>query len=67
MEKSINSQILKFLEKHKLIHDRQYGFRQQRSTADLLALVGHHRNRSLEFYGESQIVALDISKAFDQV
>ena len=24
-------------------------------------------NRSLEFYGESQIVALDISKAFDQV
>ena len=67
MEKCINSQILKYLEKHKLIHDRQYGFRQQRSTADLLAFVGHHWNRSLEFHGESQIVALDISKAFDQV
>ena len=55
------------MEKHKLIHDRQYGFRQQRSTADLLAFVGHHWNRSLEFHGESQVVALDISKAFDQV
>ena len=39
MEKSINSQILKYLEKHKLIHDRQYGFRQQRSTEDLFLFV----------------------------
>ena len=48
MEKCINSQILKYLEKHDC-HDRQYGFRQQRSTADLLTLIGHHWNRLIKF------------------
>jgi len=67
MERIINIQILKHLEKHKLIHDRQYGFRQKRSTADLLSLVTNNWEKSLEFFGESQVVALDISKAFDQV
>ena len=67
MEKVINSRILKYLERHKLIHDRQYGFRQQRSTADLLTLVTHSWYKSLELHGESQIVSLDISKAFDKV
>ena len=67
MEVSINTQLLKHLEQHKLIHDRQYGFRHKRSTADLLSFVTNSWNKSLELHGESQIVALDISKAFDQV
>ena len=66
MERSVNSETLKYLE-NKLVYERQYGFRQKRSTADLLTFVGHHWNRSLEFYCESQIIALDISKACDQV
>ena len=67
MEKLLNSQILNYLEKHKLINDRQYGFRHKRSTADLLTFVTHSWNKSLEYHGESQVIALDISKAFDQV
>lgn len=67
MEKYMNIELLKYLEKHNLIHDRQYGFRHRRSTADLLSFVSHSWDKSIEFYGESQIVALDISKAFDQV
>lgn len=67
MEKYLNVEILKYLELNKLIHDRQYGFRNRRSTADLLSFVTHTWNKSLEFHGECQIVALDISKAFDQV
>jgi retron-type reverse transcriptase len=67
MEVSVNTQLLKHLEQHNLIHDRQYGFRHKRSTADLLSFVTNTWNKSLELHGESQIVALDISKAFDQV
>ena len=67
MEKYINIHILKYLESHNIIHDRQYGFRTRRSTADLLTYVTHLWNQSLERHGESLIVALDVSKAFDQV
>ena len=67
MERCSNSKLLKYLECHKLIHDRQYGFRHGRPTADLLTFLTHHWNKSIEFHGEAQIVALDISKAFDQV
>ena len=67
MEKAINMGILKYLERHSIISDRQYGFRQRRSTGDLLAYVTHLWTSTLERYGESRVVALDISKAFDQV
>nr|CAI5832401.1 unnamed protein product [Callosobruchus analis] len=49
------------------IHDRQYGFRKHRSTGDLLAYVTRGLNRAIENHGESHVVALDISKAFDRV
>ena len=67
MEKAINIEILKYLESNKIISDRQYGFRQQRSTGDLLAYVTNIWNSTLEKHGESRVVALDISKAFDRV
>ncbi|VEN56119.1 unnamed protein product [Callosobruchus maculatus] len=43
------------------------GFRKHRSTGDLLAYVTHLWNRAIENHGESRVVALDISKAFDRV
>lgn len=67
MERIINSEILKYLEHHRLIHDRQYGFRRGRSTADLLSYVTQIWNSALQSYGETSIVALDIAKAFDRV
>ena len=38
-----------------------------RSTGDLMALLTETWNRSVHFFGESKVVALDISKAFDSV
>ena len=40
---------------------------QNRSTADLMALLTEIWNRSVHFFGESNVVTLDISKAFDRV
>jgi hypothetical protein len=67
MEKAINIQIVKYLESHHLINDRQYGFRSHRSTGDLLTYVTDLWSRTVEHNGETLAVALDISKAFDRV
>ena len=67
MEKAINEQVLRHLESNKLIHDRQYSFRQHRSTGDILAYVTHIWNKTLETGNETLAVALDISKAFNMV
>ena len=37
------------------------------STCDLMALLTETWNRSVQFFSESKIVTLDISKAFDRV
>ena len=66
-ERILNEQIWKHLETHKLLSDVQFGFRHQRSSADLLALLTEHISKVLDQRGESRSVALDISKAFDRV
>ena len=50
-----------------LLSDHQYGFRQTRSTGDLLAYAVHAWSSALESYGDSRVISLDISKAFDRV
>ncbi|KAG5900707.1 hypothetical protein JTB14_038225 [Gonioctena quinquepunctata] len=67
MEKAINIELMKYLEDSGIVNDRQYGFRHQRSTGDLLAYVSHIWQLSIEKHGETLAVALDISKAFDRV
>ena len=67
METIITKQLLAFLETNNLLSDHQYGFRQARSTGDLLAYVFHAWSSALESYGESRVISLDISKAFDRV
>nr|CAH7735187.1 unnamed protein product [Callosobruchus chinensis] len=67
MEKCVNQELMKYLELHQLINDRQYGFRHQRSTGDLLAYVTHVWNKLIHSFGEAHVVALDISKAFYQL
>ena len=42
-------------------------FAAKTSTADILSYVTHLWNQFLELHGETQIIALDINKAFDQV
>ena len=67
METIITKQLLAFLETNNLLSDHQYGFRQARSTGDLLAYAVHAWPSALESYGESRVMSLDISKAFDRV
>ena len=66
-ESLLNSHFLKHLESNSLLSDHQYGFRKARSTGDLLSYLTHKWSSSLRNYGESFVVALDISKAFDRV
>ena len=67
METIINHKLMKYLEVNDLISDRQYGFRKNRSTGDMMALLCEKWNKAIHMFGESMVVALDISKAFDRV
>ena len=67
METIITKQLLAFLETNSLLFDHQYGFRQARSTGDLLAYAVHSWSSALESYSESRVISLDISKTFDRV
>ena len=67
MEIIITRQLLTFLESNNHFSHHQYGFRKARSTADLLADAVHVWSSALESSGESRVISLDISKAFDRV
>ena len=67
METIITKQLLAFLETANLLSDHQFGFRQARSTGDLLAYAVPAWSSALESYSESRVISLDISKAFDRV
>ena len=66
-ETLLNSHFIKHLESNGLLSDHQYGFRMARSTGDLLSYLTDIWSSSLRDFGESYIIALDISKAFDRV
>ena len=66
-ETIITTQLLAFLDTNNFLSDNQYGFRQARSTGDLLAYAVHTWSSALESYGESRVISLDIYKAFDRI
>ena len=66
-ESILNRKIWKYLKSSNLVSDRQYGFRKERSTYDLLSLLSDTWSSAFRNFGESFTVALDISKAFDRV
>ncbi len=66
-ETILNKRFLKPLSSFNLLSDRQYGFRKERSTGDLLAFLTNSWSFFLSRFGETFAVALDISKAFDRV
>ena len=63
----INSALTRHLESNNLLSDHQYGFRSERSTADLLTVVTERIHQALDVSCEARANALDISKAFDKV
>jgi hypothetical protein len=66
-ESLLNSHFLSHLESLHLLSDHQYGFRKARSTGDILAYLSDIWLSHLKKRGETCVVALDISKAFDRV
>ena len=67
LETVLNSHFINHLESNNLLSDHQYGFCKARCTGDLLSYFTHAWSSSLRNFGESFVVALDISKAFDRV
>ena len=63
----LSSHFIKHLKSNNLLSDHLYGFRKARSTGDLLSYLTHAWSSSLRNFGESFVVALNISKAFDRV
>lgn len=53
------------MENNHFIHKSQYVFRYRHSTADLLTYVIQFWSSAIERYGESEVVLLNISEAFD--
>src|SRR5678815_5666282 len=66
-ETLLNSHFSDHLESHSLLSDRQNGFRRSRSTGDILSYLTDLWFSVLRNYGETCVVGLDISKAFDLV
>ncbi len=66
-ESILNRKIQKHLSTSDLLSDRQYGFRKGRPTRALLTLLTDSRSSFLSRFGETFLVVLDISKAFDRV
>ena len=66
-EKLVNNRIVDHLEKSGLFSDFQYGFRSSQSSADLLTVVSDIISWTFNRSGATQVVALDISKAFGRV
>ena len=55
-ESILNKKILKHLSLHNLLSDRQYGFRQGRSTGDLLAFLTESWSSSFRDFGEKYLL-----------
>ena len=66
-EKLINNRIVNHLEKAGLFSDFQHGFRSSQSTADLVPVVSDSISKSFNRSGDTRVLPLDISKAFDRV
>lgn len=66
-EKIIYHRILEFIEKHKLISKRQYGFMKKLSTRDALNYLTNLIYQRLDKSAPVAVTFLDLAKAFDTV
>lgn len=67
MEALINKALWKYICKHRLISDKQFGFRAGYSTADALTYISQNLHDTMDKRQESRLICLDISRAFDRV
>ncbi|XP_045118152.1 uncharacterized protein LOC123508465 [Portunus trituberculatus] len=67
LEAIIANKISCFLGSHHLLNTKQFGFRNNRSAADLLLQLSTTWHKSLDQGKDTFIIALDIAGAFDRV
>jgi len=67
LEAIIADKISYFLTSHQLLNNKQFGFRTNRSAADLLLQLSTTWQKSLDQGKDTFIIALDIAGAFDRV
>ena len=66
-EKLIQSRLIKFFDKEKVLYDGQFGFRKKRSTIQALNVSISNVINSLEKRHKSLGIFIDFSKAFDTI
>lgn len=67
MEHIIFTHIASYLDKHNLIYKKQHGFRKSLSTTTQLIELTHDLAETINERGQTDVVFLDFSKAFDKV
>ena len=67
LEQVVAGVICQHLSEHRLLSDRQFGFRPGRSTADLLTLLSQGWQDALDEGLDTLVEALDIAGAFNKV
>ena len=66
-EHTLNSHIMRHLDKHKILTNRQHGFCTKHSCESQLILTVHDLAQSLDFRTPLDMIIMDFSKAFDTV
>ena len=67
LEKIVNTRLIWFLEKEKILSDLQSGFRKHRSTIDSLTIIKSEVNDALNSNQYLGLISIDIAKAYDSV
>ena len=67
LESLLHEELSAYLNTHRLISTKQFGFRSGRSSSDLLLLQSASWNRSLKSGDDTYVIALDFEGAFDRV
>lgn len=67
MEHIIFTHIASYLDKHNLIYKKQHGFRKSLSTTTQLMELTYDLAETINERGQTDVVFLDFSKAFDKV
>ena len=67
MEHVIHSNVMHLLDHHDILTDKQHGFRRNRSCESQLILTTHDFVETLDQRGQTDVVIMDFSNAFDVV
>ena len=67
LEKVVHNQLMNYLEKHKLLSNKQFGFRPGRSTELAATLLTDYIRKGMDDSKYTGVIYIDLSKAFDTI